>query len=184
MSWNVVDLAHVPPQPWRNGGGVTRQLLALPDEQDWTVRISVADVTRDGPFSSFPGVHRCFAVLSGEGVRLRVNGVDHDLTAQDPPLHFDGADAVSCVLPGGATEDLNLMVRGRAARMERVRGSHTAMCGAGALIAVFANKHATAIGDSQGQHNLQPRTLAWRILESSERLELIGENVLWMEIEP
>jgi uncharacterized protein len=184
MSWNLVGLAHVAPQPWRNGGGVTRELLALPDEHDWTVRISVADVKRDGPFSSFPGVQRCFAVLSGDGVRLRVDEVDHDLTPQDPPLRFDGADPVSCVLLGGATEDLNLMVRGRAARMQRVGGSDAAVCAAGALVAVFANKHAAVIRGAEGQQDLQPRTLAWRILESNQRLALIGEDALWMEIEP
>ena len=60
-----------PPQPWRNGGGVTRELLAWPDGGDWRVRVSVADIDADGPFSAFPGVERWFAVLEGAGVALR-----------------------------------------------------------------------------------------------------------------
>ena len=50
---------------WRNGGGRTRELLAWPDAADWKVRVSVADVESDGPFSAFPGVQRWFAVLEG-----------------------------------------------------------------------------------------------------------------------
>jgi environmental stress-induced protein Ves len=41
--------------PWKNGGGVTRELLAWPGGGDWQVRISVAEIEADGPFSSFPG---------------------------------------------------------------------------------------------------------------------------------
>ena len=30
MSWNLVRLADLAPQPWKNGGGTTRELLAWP----------------------------------------------------------------------------------------------------------------------------------------------------------
>ncbi|HZW73458.1 MAG TPA: HutD family protein, partial [Caldimonas sp.] len=40
--------ADVAAAPWKNGGGVTRELLALRPGGDWRVRISVADVARDG----------------------------------------------------------------------------------------------------------------------------------------
>ena len=66
----VVALMSAAPQPWRNGGGVTRELLAGRTE-DWSVRLSVADIERDGPFSAFAGVDRWFAVLSGAGVVAR-----------------------------------------------------------------------------------------------------------------
>ena len=66
-----VRLADCPPQPWRNGGGVTRELLAWPQAADWRLRVSVADIERDGPFSPFPGVDRWFAVIEGDGVELR-----------------------------------------------------------------------------------------------------------------
>src|SRR5258706_8972671 len=58
----VNDIA---PAPWRNGGGLTRELLAWPDRSDWIVRISVAEILASGPFSEFPGVDRWFAVLHG-----------------------------------------------------------------------------------------------------------------------
>jgi environmental stress-induced protein Ves len=61
-----------PAQTWRNGGGSTRELLAWPEAGAWQLRISVAEITRDGPFSAFAGVQRWFAVLRGDGVRLRL----------------------------------------------------------------------------------------------------------------
>jgi uncharacterized protein len=101
------------PVPWKNGGGVTRELLRLPadDTRDWTLRISVADIAADGPFSPFEGITRWFAVLSGAGVRLRFADRTLDVRQGDAPLRFDGADAPGCALLDGATRDLNVMVR-------------------------------------------------------------------------
>jgi environmental stress-induced protein Ves len=89
-----------PPQPWKNGGGTTRELLAWPAAADWRVRLSVAEVAADGPFSRFEGVQRWFAVLRGAGVRLVVDGVAHTLTAASEPLAFDGAADTQCTLLG------------------------------------------------------------------------------------
>jgi hypothetical protein len=108
----IVDLAAVAPQPWRNGGGVTHELLAWPSAADWQLRLSVADIERDGPFSSFPGVQRWFCVLQGEGVLLEFNGQNKRLRLGDAPLGFDGAAAPGCLLLAGPTRDLNLMLRG------------------------------------------------------------------------
>jgi hypothetical protein len=101
------------PVPWKNGGGVTRELLRLPADggDDWTLRISVADISADGPFSPFPGVTRWFAVLEGDGVRLSFPERTLDVRHGDSPLRFDGADAPGCALLGGPTRDLNVMVR-------------------------------------------------------------------------
>lgn len=109
----VVDLTAVAPQPWRNGGGQTRELLAWPpgSGSGWLVRVSVADIERDGPFSAFPGVQRWFAVLEGAGVVLGLDGTDHPLTTASAPFGFDGAAAPACRLIDGPTRDLNLMVR-------------------------------------------------------------------------
>jgi hypothetical protein len=105
--------ANATPQPWRNGGGVTRELLCLPagSGDDWTLRISVADIQSDGPFSAFPGITRWFAAVSGAGVRLLLRDAEVDVRPGDAPLCFDGADAPGCTLLDGATRDLNVMVR-------------------------------------------------------------------------
>jgi len=105
------------PRPWRNGGGVTRELLCLPAGagDDWTLRISVADIEADGPFSAFPGITRWFAAVAGAGVRLDFRDAGIDVRPGSAPLCFDGAEAPGCTLLDGATRDLNVMVRsGRA----------------------------------------------------------------------
>lgn len=109
----------VAPQPWRNGGGQTRELITWPpgaEAQGWQLRLSVADITQDGLFSAFDGVERWFAVLSGAGVALTLDGDSQRLTPDSEPLVFDGAAAPACKLLDGPTRDLNLMLRG-------VRGS-------------------------------------------------------------
>jgi uncharacterized protein len=101
-------LASVAPVPWKNGGGVTRELLAWPSAQDWSIRVSVADIERDGPFSAFPKVERHFAVLEGEGIELEGVGA---IRRGSEPIMFDGAEARECRLIAGATRDLNVMIR-------------------------------------------------------------------------
>ena len=98
-------------QPWRNGGGVTRELLLWPDAPTWQVRVSVADIAADGPFSSFEGVDRGFAVLEGAGVILGLSGAERIVTLHSDPVLFAGEEAPSCRLLAGTTRDLNLMVR-------------------------------------------------------------------------
>ena len=109
----LVATSDAAPVPWKNGGGVTRELLRLPagSTDDWTLRISVADIDADGPFSPFPGVTRWFAVLAGAGVRLSFADRVLNVAPHDLPLCFDGADAPGCALLDGATRDLNVMVR-------------------------------------------------------------------------
>jgi environmental stress-induced protein Ves len=124
----VVAVDEVPAQPWRNGGGVTRALLTWPSAQAWGLRISVADVDRDGPFSTFPGVERWFAVLEGDGVALAFddNGERIEVREGDAPVRFDGARALGCALIGGSTRDLNVMAalgRGRATCAPAGRGT-------------------------------------------------------------
>jgi uncharacterized protein len=107
-----IALADVPSVLWRNGGGHTRELIAWPDAAAWTLRLSVALVERDGPFSAWPGVVREFALLDGAGVVLRwPDGRAVALHAGDGALRFDGADAPHAHLVGGTTRDLNLMTR-------------------------------------------------------------------------
>jgi hypothetical protein len=113
-------LADRPAQSWRNGGGVTHELLAAP-AGPWRWRLSVATIAADGPFSAFPGVERWFTVIEGHGVELALGGAPRALRLGDPPLRFDGAAAPGCRLLDGPTRDLNLMLRGVAGRLAVVR---------------------------------------------------------------
>jgi environmental stress-induced protein Ves len=111
MTPTVVRCIDLPPQPWRNGGGTTRELLAWPAGEAWQVRVSVADIEVDGPFSAYSGVQRWFSVLQGAGVELSIDGAPQRLHRGDPPLQFGGDAVVGCHLIDGPTRDLNLMLR-------------------------------------------------------------------------
>ena len=140
MAWQVIQLRDIKPAPWRNGGGKTRELLAWPNAQAWIWRASVAEVAESGPFSSFMGAQRWFAVLDGDDVCLTVNGYIHMLSKSDPPLAFDGDLTTSCELLGGATQDFNLMVQGGAtACMRRVIDNFETTVNAPVVIAAYAH---------------------------------------------
>ena len=154
-----IALADTPAMPWRNGGGVTRELLAWPGDGDWRVRISVAEIEADGPFSSFPGVDRWFAVLAGGGVALTIAGREQVRRAGDPPLSFSGDAPVGCRLLQGPSRDLNLMLRGIAGTMRPAVGGEAwtpqaRRCGFYALVA--GRCRAGAAGTE-----LPADTLAW-----------------------
>ncbi len=176
MSWQVVSLGSVQPQAWKNGGGTTRELLAWPSATDWRVRLSVAEVQADGPFSRFVGVQRCFAVLSGAGVRLVVNRQVHALTPASDPLAFDGGADTQCTLLGGATQDFNLMVRGGDAVLQRVQTPMLLAAAPAFLQAVYAVSAPVLLGEQ----TLPPHTLAWRL--GGEAIAVQGSDGLWMEV--
>ena len=81
--------------PWKNGGGVTREIVCQPpgagmDSFDW--RVSIAHIASDGPFSAFAGVDRVITLLEGAGVRLRSTdgAFDHTLNTPLRPFAFAG----------------------------------------------------------------------------------------------
>ncbi|KAF0700759.1 Aste57867_8712 [Aphanomyces stellatus] len=107
--WTVIGVGDVAPAPWKNGGGQTRQLVAWPvGASEWTLRVSIADVTQDGPFSSFDDIRRWFGILIGDGVRLFDS---MDIRVGDPLYEFDGGLAPPCSLLGGSVRDFNIMLR-------------------------------------------------------------------------
>ncbi len=116
--------------PWANGGGVTREVAAHPPGAGWDAfawRVSLADVTRDGPYSPLPGVRRILTVVDGAGLALTVDGTAHPLPGRYRPFSFAGGADTDCRLLSGPVVNLNVMLRdGRAAAtVEVVRGSRT-----------------------------------------------------------
>jgi uncharacterized protein len=181
MSWTIVSLADVPPQPWRNGGGTTRELLAWPSAAGWRVRMSVADVAAPGPFSRFEGVERWFAVLEGEGVVLRLASGEQRLDRTSEPLRFDGGAAVDCTLRKGPTRDFNLMAAPGTARMRRVRGELSASTTGSMLLGVYAHSAQARVGFGGELVQLPAFHFAWRLQQAPARATVSGEDALWME---
>ncbi|WP_305804390.1 HutD family protein [Stenotrophomonas sp. YIM B06876] len=97
---------------WRNGLGWTREILRLPDCDDWALRLSIAEIEQDAAFSMFPGIERELVLLRGEGLRLRfADGRCRTLMPPHERLRFAGEEAVSGELVDGLTHDFNLMWR-------------------------------------------------------------------------
>ncbi|MBT2586730.1 HutD family protein [Arthrobacter sp. ISL-95] len=111
----IIRFADICPEPWRNGGGVTRELSSHPkaaSAQDgaWDWRVSIADVSKAGEFSTFPGMDRVITIIDGELLLLTVDGAEHPLEKYRP-FRFSGEAASSATLPTGNVRDLNVIAR-------------------------------------------------------------------------
>lgn len=133
-------------QPWKNGGGVTHEILRDGPPAQFRVRVSLAEVTSDGPFSRFDAVDRVIALVEGRGFTLHGEGV-RTLSEPGVPHAFRGEEPIHCALIDGPVRDLNLMVDRRQARIEAERavlgpGSH-ALAPRGGELFVFVLEGAT-----------------------------------------
>jgi hypothetical protein len=196
MTLQRVPLADCEPQPWRNGGGLTRELLrwpaplpgAAPGLDDWLLRVSVAEIHRDGPFSAFPGVDRWFAVLQGTGVCLALPEGRRVLQPGGEPLHFAGAAAPRCALLAGATQDLNLMHRPSLAATARawMRRAPAGSVQRGRLPwrGLYAHAATSLLADGEVLE-LPAGTLAWSDAAAAEHWELLdGDGAYWLSLQP
>lgn len=98
--------------PWRNGGGWTTEIARSPavgDDFDW--RLSLAEITADGPFSRFDGCARSLVLLQGAGMELRIDGAPQLVDRRGQVVAFDGASEVHCRLLDGPTRDFNVITR-------------------------------------------------------------------------
>lgn len=115
MPFEVLALADIPPVPWKNRTGTTRELCIEPPGSDldtFTWRVSVAEVAADSAFSTFDGIDRTIVLLNGTGLHLQLpGGLLHPLTSAYQPFTFAGELQVQATVQGGATRDFNLMVR-------------------------------------------------------------------------
>lgn len=190
MSPHVVRLDAITARPWKNGGGHTRELLAWPQADAWSLRLSVAEIARDGPFSAFPGIERWFAVVDGPGVVLALAAGAQRVERGAAPLRFDGAQAPACTLLGGPSTDLNLMVR-------RDAGSaalHAATPDAEWLTrapwrGLYAADAVTLQIDDAGMSTVAAGTLVWSSAGARQRWRMRpvhapAPRAWWIEFEP
>ncbi|WP_405947329.1 HutD family protein [Streptomyces prunicolor] len=98
--------------PWKNGGGVTREIAAWPEGagmDDFAWRVSLAEVAADGPFSAFPDVDRTLTVVEGAGMDLTVGGERWLVNTRYEPRDFRGDVPTDCRLLDGPVVNLNVM---------------------------------------------------------------------------
>jgi environmental stress-induced protein Ves len=120
MTLHRFHVNDLPAMPWKNGGGVTREIVCQPPgagtgagavDFDW--RVSIAHIASDGPFSAFPGVDRIITLLRGGGVHLLSDDgqVDHLLNTPLAPFAFAGEAPIHAHLLQGDCHDFNVMTR-------------------------------------------------------------------------
>ncbi|WP_197460396.1 HutD/Ves family protein [Gluconobacter albidus] len=164
-------------QAWKNGGGLTRVIVS---GEEW--RLSVAEITQDGAFSRFPGISRQIALLTGQGVRLRLSdGAEREVVRVGEILTFSGDLDVEAILVDGPVQVVNLMhPADRLWRMEAVRGGDASGFEVSAARAVVV---ARGFWVFEGA-SWQPRTCvagAYLVLPegSGGRLESVGDGLLY-----
>jgi hypothetical protein len=121
--------------PWRNGRGVTDELLVRPDgasfeRGDFDVRISKATVPESGPFSTFEGFDRVLVVTQGVGLRLAHGDAPPGAMIRPlEPYRFSGDGPTAATLLDGPVSDFNVLLR----RGRRQADVHVARFGPGGV---------------------------------------------------
>ena len=121
----IIRYAELKAHPWRNGGGVTREVARHPrtpsvqtapqtarrrQDNAWDWRVSIAEVSKAGPFSAFAGMDRVLTVIDGDLLLLSVDGAEHPLEKYRP-FRFSGDADSAGALPTGDIRDLNVITR-------------------------------------------------------------------------
>lgn len=112
---NLIRGESLVPMPWKNGGGVTREIDAEPKGaalDAFTWRLSIANVDVAGAFSRFADIDRTLVLLEGAGMHLHeASGRVHALTRPLAMASFAGETPIDATLDNGPTRDFNVMVR-------------------------------------------------------------------------
>jgi len=162
-----IRLADIVATPWKNGGGVTREIAtgglpgATDPAQEWGWRVSLAEVSADGPFSIFPETDRIIAVIDGRGMDLlRPDGT---ILALEPfqPMRFAGEAPFEGRLRDSPVRDLNVMARRGlfAAEMEIREGTCSATVKSGSYDNLLVHNLAGRCelrGTDGAAHDLEP----------------------------
>ncbi|MEV4975807.1 HutD/Ves family protein [Streptomyces scopuliridis] len=139
--------------PWKNGGGVTREIASWPEgagtaDFDW--RISLADVAADGPFSTFPGVDRTLTMVEGAGMDLTVGGRRELVGERCVPADFPGDLPTHCLLLAGPVVNFNVMWQRErvSASVAVVRGCVPVPVPPGAMVVAVALEGPATLGSA------------------------------------
>ncbi|WP_116473793.1 HutD/Ves family protein [Zobellella maritima] len=161
--------------PWKNGGGVTRELyrVAGPEGGDeFDFRISMAKVGQSGPFSRYPDIDRVLMLVEGGGFRLSIDDKEPvRLNRPFEPISFAGEQAIHCDLLASTCLDFNVMTNRNWGRSE--------------VEVHRLDAHQDRSVESSGRvflylHGTEPRLI---LLEPGERYELrAAEPVIVVEM--
>lgn len=115
-AWSLLDPASYRTTAWKNGGGITTELLVHPADAGVAAarfiwRLSIATVAADGPFSAFPGYNRTITLIEGKGMTLDFGPDGHvRLDRAFEPFDFRGEWPAEARLIDGPCRDFNVMI--------------------------------------------------------------------------
>jgi uncharacterized protein len=164
--------------PWKNGGGMTREIAIARAGDALIWRLSIADVGGDGPFSKFEGLSRILTVIEGHGMELI--GPSETLQADYAvPVSFSGALDIRSRLKTGPLRDFNLIYNpsfctGHAQVIATASG-HVVEAKSGRVIALHCIKGSVAFGDEKLLHKgdtvlIEAEAYQYSVAESSAAL--------------
>mgnify|MGYP001481691520 CR=1 FL=1 len=104
----IVTAEHTQSTPWANGTGITHEYARVPGPKGYAWRMSLAEVSQDGAFSTFPGMARILTVVQGAGMVLQTAHKDQ---SAEPllPVQFTGDIPVIGRLTDGPVLNFNLI---------------------------------------------------------------------------
>jgi hypothetical protein len=146
---------------WKNGGGMTREVVMFPEQaaiDDFLWRVSMAEVSVRGPFSTFEGIDRTLAVLSGS-LRLDfANGRGVTLWPSDAPYSFAGDLSAIGVPVNGTVHDLNVMTRrGKcSASLTRMTSGQHIINADGDAVTMIVTAGDAVVDTAQGSYSMAP----------------------------
>ena len=140
--------------PWANGRGTTVEMLREngPDG-GLQLRLSMASVVGDGPFSNFPGVERNLTVISGPGVDLV--GTTRITAAPLKPVAFRGDVPMAAAGVTAPSDDFNVMTaRGLSLPVVQVETDTNVSPPPGGRLGLCALESGLVAGCAVGKHDL------------------------------
>ena len=177
--------------PWKNGRGVTDELLVLPEgasfeRGDFDVRVSRASVPESGPFSSFAGFDRVLVVTGGTGLLLAHGDAPPGAPIEPlSPYAFAGDGRTEATLLRGPVSDFNVIVRRgrRRADVEVVRpdrgGARERLAAGDALVHVLVGTlEAGIVGDERRRYLVPGESLLVCHARDGDELVLAGDGVV------
>lgn len=190
----MTRLTHLPREsyetrPWKNGKGVTTDLYRAPagaDDDGFELRVSLAAIPEEAPFSAFPGVERRITLIEGAGLALDFG--DRVMTLR--PFETQGFDsgATPTGRPiGGPVRVVNVMARRarwRIADCRTLTALETTLTGGSVAVFFALSGQWSAVADGRTQRlNPQETLLAEGPGALRLRAERQGRGV-FAQVEP
>jgi hypothetical protein len=95
--------------PWKNGGGVTVDIVLVTDKDAEVWRFGRTPIVAPGPFSDYSGFDRVEVLVAGSGLVLESPEGEIDVRQPFRPVRFAGETPIVSRLEAGPVEVVNLI---------------------------------------------------------------------------